>query len=190
MTVPATIRAGDTTTWIVPATVDLSGNPATSATWTLTTFLRFNAASEAATITGTARVDGGWDNTISASTSAGFDAGVWHWQSRIGSGATVITLGAGTLTVLPSLSYQGAAGAFDGRTQAEKDLEEVQAAIRSIVSRKSKQYTIGTRSFTSMDLGQLMQREAQLKAVVARERAAEKVAAGLGDPRNVFVRFG
>ena len=47
-----------------------------------------------------------------------------------------------------------------------------------------------SRSFTSNDLGQLMEREAQLKAIVARERAAEKVAAGLGDPRSLFVRFG
>ena len=34
-----------------------------------------------------------------------------------------------------------------------------------------------------------MQREAQLKAIVAREKAAEKVAAGLGNPGNLFVRF-
>ena len=54
----------------------------------------------------------------------------------------------------------------------------------------AKQYTIGNRSFTAIDLAQLMEREAQLKAIVARERAAEKVAAGLGDPRNLFVRFG
>ena len=52
-----------------------------------------------------------------------------------------------------------------------------------------KQYSIGNRSYTSNDLGLLMQREAQLKAIVARERAAEKIAQGLGDPRNVFVRF-
>jgi hypothetical protein len=35
-----------------------------------------------------------------------------------------------------------------------------------------------------------MEREAQLKAIVARERAAEKVAAGLGNPGTMFVRFG
>jgi hypothetical protein len=35
-----------------------------------------------------------------------------------------------------------------------------------------------------------MQRESQLKAIVAREKAAEKVAAGLGDPRSLYVRFG
>jgi len=36
----------------------------------------------------------------------------------------------------------------------------------------------------------LMEREAQLKAIVARERAAEKVAAGLGNPHSLYVRFG
>ena len=189
MTVPAEIRAGDTVQWIEPAAVDLDGNPATSATWTLSTFLRTNTASEGATVTGTARSDGGWDMAISATTSGAFDAGQWYWQTRISSGATVITVGSGTTLVVAALSYAGAPGAVDGRSQAEQDLEAVQAAIRSLISKGAKQYTIGSRSFTANDLGQLMEREAQLKAIVARERAAEKVAAGLGDPRNLFVRF-
>ena len=190
MTVPATIRAGDTVAWVEPAALDLDGNAATSAAWTFTTFLRFNAASEGATVTGTARADGGWDMAITANTSAAFDAGVWSWQSRITSGATVITVGSGTTQVLPGLNYTGTPAAFNGQSQAEQDLAAVQAAIRAIVSKGAKSYTIGTRSFTSNDLGQLMQRESQLKAIVARERAAEKVAAGLGDPRSLFVRFG
>lgn len=189
MTVPATIRAGNTSTWIVPPSVDLSGAVASSSTWTLTTFLRNTAAGMGATVVGTARSDGGWDNTISATTSASFAAGTWAWESRITSGSVVITLGSGTTTVLPSLSYQGTPAAFDGRSQAEQDLAEVQAAIRSLVSKGSKAYTIGSRSFTSLDLPALIQRESQLKAIVNRERAAEKVAAGLGDPRSMFVRF-
>lgn len=190
MTVPASIRAGDTVQWIEPAAVDLDGNAATSASWTFTTFLRFNATNEGATVTGTARADGGWTLAISATTSGGFDAGVWTWQSRISSGITVITVGSGVLTVLPSLSYAGNPAAFDGRSQAEKDLEEVQTVIRAIISKQAKYYQIGSRQYTSLDLPSLMTRESQLKAIVARERAAEKIAAGLGDPRNLFVRFG
>lgn len=190
MTVPAIIRAGDTVQWIEPAQLDLDGAAATSAAWSFTTFLRFNATNEGATMTGTARADGGWTMAITAVTTAGFDAGVWSWQSRIGSGATVITVGSGITEVLPSLSYVSNPAAFDGRSQAEQDLEAVQAAIRAIVVKGAKQYSIGSRSYTSIDLSQLMARESQLKAIVARERAAEKVAAGLGDPRNLFVRFG
>ncbi len=189
MTVPAAIRAGDTIQWIEPAATDLDGNAATSATWTLTTYLRMHVNHEGATVVGTARSDGGWNNAISASTSTGFDAGTWYWQSRITKNTTVITIGEGTLTVSPSLYYTGQPAAFDGRSQAEKDLEAVQTAIRNLISKEAKQYTIGSRSYTAQDLTQLMQRESQLKAIVARERAAEKIAAGLGDPRNVFVRF-
>jgi hypothetical protein len=190
MTVPAAIRAGTTVRWIEPPIVDLDGNAATSASWTLISYLRTNTASEGAAVTGTARTDGGWDMAITATTSSAFDAGAWYWETQATSGATVLTVGSGTTQVLPSLSYAGSPGAFNGQSQAEQDLAAVQAAIRAIVSKGAKSYTIGTRSFTSNDLGQLMQREAQLKAIVARERAAEKVAAGLGDPRSLFVRFG
>ena len=190
MPIPATIRAGDTVQWVEPQQLDLNGDAATSAAWAFTTFLRFNLASEGATVTGTARTDGGWDLAIPAGTTEGFNAGTWSWQSRITSGAVVITVGSGTFETLPSLGYAGSPAAFDGRSQAEQDLEAVQAAIRAIVGKGAKAYTIGNRSFTYADLGQLMEREAQLKAIVARERAAEKVAAGLGDPRSLFVRFG
>jgi len=189
MTVPAEIRAGTTVQWIEPAGVDLDGNAATSATWTLTTYLRAHINHEGAIVVGTARTDGGWNMAISASTTSGFDAATWYWETRLTSGALVVPNGYGTTTVLPSLFYTGQPDAFDGRSQAEIDLEAVQLAIRELIAKKAKQYTIGSRSFTAQDLGQLMQREAQLKAIVARERAAEKVAQGLGNPGNLFVRF-
>ena len=190
MTVPANIRAGTTVQWVEPPAVDLDGNAATSASWTLISYLRTNTASEGATVTGTARDDGGWDMAITATTSSAFDAGTWYWETRATSGATVLTVGSGTTLVQPGLNYTGTPAAFSGQSQAEQDLVAVQAAIRSIVSKGAKSYTIGSRKFDAADLGQLMEREAQLKAIVARERAAEKVAAGLGDPRSLFVRFG
>lgn len=188
MTVPASIVAGSTVQWVeLPATV--FDNPATSATWTLAVTFRTNTAGEGATAAGTARADGGWDVALSASTTESWDAGTWYWQKKLTSGAVVVVIGSGTTEVLPSLAYTGDPTAFDGRSQAEQDLDAVQAAIRAIVSKGAKQYSIGNRSYTSNDLGLLMQREAQLKAIVARERAAERIAQGLGDPRNLFVRF-
>jgi hypothetical protein len=190
MTVPATIRAGTTVGWVEPPAVDLDGNAATSASWTLISYLRTNTNHKGATVTGTARADGGWNMAITATTSSGFDAGTWYWETRITSGATVLTIGSGTTQVLPGLNYTGQPAAFNGQSQAEQDLVAVQAAIRAIVSKGAKSYTIGSRKFDAADLGQLMEREAQLKAIVARERAAEKMTAGLGDPRSLYVRFG
>ena len=190
MKIPATIQAGDTVSWIDASTTDTLGNELASSSWVLTYYLRFNAASEAATVVGSARNDGGWDFTISASTSNAFDAGTWYWQALATSGSDKLTLGAGTVEVKASLSYSGTAGAFDGRTQTEKDLEAVQGAIRGIISKGAKYYMIGSRQYTSLDLPSLVERESQLKAMVNRERAAEKIAAGLGNPSTMFVRFG
>jgi len=188
VTVPAQITAGTTVTWIEPVAT-VNDSPATSASWTLQVTFRTNIAGEGATATGSARSDGGWDVSLSATTTADWDAGTWYWEKKITSGAVVVVIGKGTTKVLPSLAYTGDPTAFDGRSQAEQDLDAVQAAIRAIISKGAKQYSIGGRSYTANDLNVLMQRESQLKAIVARERAAEKIAQGLGDPRNVFVRF-
>ena len=115
----------------------------------------------------------------------------WYWQALATSGSDKLTLGAGTFAVKASLSYTGTPGAFDGRTQAEKDLEAVQGAIRSIISGGAvQQYSIGSRAITKMRMEDLLALESKLKAEVNRERAAEKVAAGLGNPGTMFVRFG
>ena len=174
--------------WTADPASDNLGNEITSGSWTLTYYLRTNTASEGATVVGTA--DGaGWTFTLAAATSAGFDAGQWYWQAIATSGSEKLTLGAGQLEVLAALSYAGTPGAFDGRSQAQQDLDAVQAAIRAIVSAGAKQYTIGSRSFTKLDLTELMERESKLKAEVKREQMADLIANGLGNPHNLFVRF-
>ena len=91
--------------------------------------------------------------------------------------------------MLAALSYSGTPGAYDGRSQAEIDLDAVQAAIRTLISGGAKQYSIGSRSFTKMDLGELMQRESMLKAEIKRAQKADMIANGLGNPHNLFVTF-
>ena len=188
MNIPSTIRAGDTITWRDDAAVDYLGDAVTSATYSLTYYLRTNTASEGATVTATT-YGTGWQSTISATTSAAFDAGTWYWQAIATAGATKVTLGSGQLTVLAALSYTGTPGALDGRSQSRQDLEAVQLAIRTLISSGAKAYTIGNRQLTKLDLPSLIERESYLKGLVAREEAAERVANGLGDPRNLFVRF-
>lgn len=190
MGIPSELRAGDTVVWTLAATTDTLGNTISSPDWDVTYYLRMNTAGEGATVTSSDDASGGWTFTIAAATTAGFNAGQWYWQAQATNGSSVITLGAGSFVVLPSLAYTGTATAFDGRSQAEQDLESVQAAIRSIISKQTKYYIIGTRQYTALDLPALMQRESQLKSIVAREKKAERMAAGLGNPDNMFVRFG
>jgi len=187
--IPTTIRAGDTVKWRDDASTDVFGNEVTSSDWTLKYYLRTNTASEGATSTGSA-YGTGWEFTLAASTTANFDAGNWYWTAVATKDSEVITLGNGGLTVEASLTYSGTPGAYDGRTQAQKDLDAVQAAIRAIVDGGVVQeYRIGTRNLKKYDLPDLIQLEGKLKAEVKREQQAELIANGLGNPRNMFVRF-
>lgn len=189
MNIPAQIRAGDTVTWRDEASRDNLGNPISSASWSVTYWLRTNHNHEGADVTGTA-YGTGWQFTIAAATSAGFEPGTWFWQAIASKTGSVVTLGSGQLEVLVGLSYTGLPAAFDGRSQAQKDLEAVQAAIRAIVSGGVVQeYKIGTRSLKKYEMADLIALEGKLKAEVKREQAAQLAANGLGNPHNLFVRF-
>jgi len=190
--IPTTIRAGDTITWVDLPTIDAFGAAIDSSNHGLTYYLRTNTASEGATVVGTAEGTG-WRFTIASGTSSAFDAGTWYFQAVATAtvGGAKTTLGSGQLTVDPSLSYAGSPGAFDGRSQSQKDLDAVQAAIRSLMSGGAVQeYRIGTRSLKRYDLADLLALETKLKAEVARENKAAMIANGLGNPHNLFVRFG
>jgi hypothetical protein len=184
MGLPESFRAGDSLEWDEAAAGSVSSNNG----WALNVYFRKAAAG--ITAVGTANASGGWDLALTAATTAGMSSGEWSWQAQVSKASAVTTLSAGRLTVLQSLAYSGSPSAFDDRSEAEAELAEVRAAIRAIVVRGAAQYTIGSRSYSSLDLGRLTERESQLKAIVARERVAARLAAGLGDPRDCYVRFG
>jgi hypothetical protein len=187
--IPAQIRAGDTVKWRDVAARDNLGNPIDSGSWTLTYYLRTNKTHEGATVVGTVHGTG-WEFTIAQGTTAAFDAGQWFWQAEATKSGEHVTLGSGQLTVLASLSYAGQPAAFDGRSQAQKDLDAVQGAIRTIISGGAvSEYKIGSRSLKKYELADLLALEGKLKAEVKREQAAALAANGLGNPHNLFVRF-
>lgn len=189
MNIPSEIRAGDTVKWRDVASRDVFGNAITSSDWTLTYYLRFDKTHEGATVVGTA-YGTGWEFNIAQGTSAGFDAGTWYWQAEATKAGEHVTLGAGQLTVLAGMSYTGLPAAFDGRTQSQKDLDAVQAAIRAMISGGAvAEYSIGSRRLKKMEMADLLALESSLKAAVKREQAAQLHANGLGNPHNLFVRF-
>lgn len=196
MNIPAQIRAGDTVKWRDEATRDNLGQPIDGSTHGLTYYLRTNHNHQGATVAGVT-VPGtpsgtGWTFTIAKTTTDGFVADTWFWQAvaTANVGGAVTTIGAGQLTVLEGLDYTGQPSAFDGRSQAQKDLDAVQAAIRAMISGGAvAEYTIGNRRLKKMELADLLTLEGSLKASVKREQAAQLMANGLGNPHNLYVRF-
>jgi hypothetical protein len=188
MNIPSKIRAGSTVKWRDDSSTDPFGDSIQSTDgWTLKYYLRTNTASEGATITGTT-YQTGWELEIDATTSNAMDAGDWYFTAEFSKGSDKYTH-SGQFEVLSSLVYSGTPGAFDGRSQAVKDLEDVEAAIRAISTGRSREYTIGDRTFKSLDLSELRMWRSDLKAIIGREEKAEKIANGLGNPHSMYVRF-
>jgi len=189
ISVPEIIYAGDTIIFDVPAFTDPVGGNVDSGTYTLVWYARTNTVFEGASITGVAEADG-WRITVPSSTTTDFDAGLWTWQAIATSGALQYTAGRGQFTVKATLEYAGTPSAFDDRSRAEIDLEKVEAAIRTLAEGGVVQeYTIGNRSLKRYKMGELLQLRDALKAEVDRERRAEKVRQGLGNPGVTRVRF-
>lgn len=192
MAIPPSITSGVDAVWTDAETVDVFGAAVTSATHTLTYYFRLNTVGEGVTATGVA-YNSGWKVTLPAATTATMDASTgWFFQAvatAVSDGAT-LEYSRGQIEVKPSLAYSGTPGAFDGRTQAQTDLDAVQAAIRSLVSGGAVQeYRIGNRNLKRYELSELLELESRLKSIVAKENKAKLIASGLGDPHNLYIRF-
>ena len=190
MTFPSPIRAGDFIQWDIPASQDYYGNSISSPDWSVVYYLRTNIGPIGATINSSAYNDG-FKFEIASNVTANFTAGNWYYQAVAGkSGTEKQTLYTGKFEVLASLEYSGIALNYDGRTQVEKDLATIQTAIRNIISGGAiQEYKIGTRNAKKYELSELIMLEARYKAELVRERQAEMIDNGLGNPRATFVRF-
>lgn len=136
----------------------------------------------------------GWRVELSEAVTAGMSSGEWILQvvALVDNGRQ--TIRSGGLAVRQSLAGNGASGGFDYRSQAQRDLDAVEEAIRALVT-GAQEYQIGSlgnggRKVVKADLAELIKWRDRLKAEVTREKRAEMIAQGLGDPRRLYVRFG
>jgi hypothetical protein len=183
MTQPLQIYQGDQASWLEPAPADATA---------VVAWLRAAAAGAgveaAATLT-----DDGWRITLTTATTAAMASGDWTVQVVATVDGAPHTTRRGSLTVRKSLAFTGTPGAFDDRSQAEKDLAAVEEAIRALTS-GAVEYQIGSlgsggRRVRRVDLPDLIAWRDRLKSDVTREKRAEMIAQGLGDPRRLYVRF-
>lgn len=179
MNVPKELFAGDSATWEDDPKADRLGG-AIDSSWTLKFVFSFATA---VTITATTR-GSGWTASLAKTDTSGLTAGTYYWQAYAEKTTRRETVGRGSIVIKPA-----AASGISGKTQNEQDLDAVELAIRTLVSNKAAEYTIGNRSFKSHQIGDLIVWRDRLKAMVRQEKKAERIANGLGNPSNVLVRF-
>lgn len=184
MNIPSVIVAGDSLTWRDDSTTDNLGNQITSTTHTLTYAIR---GAQNLTLTGSAYLTG-WETTATAAQTITLLGTTYYWQAYATQGANRVTLGQGRVEVRKNLSTQSAGAEL--RTQAQIDLDNVEAAIRAMISNKTVQeYSVAGRSIKKMPMSDLIMLRDQLRYQVIQERRQELMQNGQGDPHSLFVRF-
>lgn len=177
---PSTVVAGDTLAW----RITLSDYPASSG-WVL----KYRLINAAGKIDITAAADSG-DHLVgvSAAISADYSAGVYAWQSYVEKAAERYTVGQGSITIKPDLAAQTAG--YDTRSTAKKTLDLLDAAMLAHgPSAWAHEYEIAGRRMKFRSPVEFMGLRDKLKAEVAREEAAQRLAAGLPAKSKVYVRF-
>lgn len=176
MSEPATVIAGDTISW----TKTLSDYPAP--TWVLSYSLTKDG--QKFSITGSAS---GSDHAISvdATTSGAWEPGRYSWFAHVTSGAVRKTVERGEMIVEPNPASQ----TFDPRTKARIMLDNVEAYLADPNNLTAANYSMGGRSLSRWSRGELLAERDKLTLEVRGEQQAARIAAGLGNPRRIYVRF-
>jgi hypothetical protein len=131
----------------------------------------------------------GWQTSLTTQDSASLAVGAYSWAALLSKGDERLTAGGGRLVITPDLS--ALAAPFDGRSTAAKALEACEAAMATFnaTGGKIKRYDIAGRTMEFQTIGELMQLHAFWKLKVASESTVSQIAQGLGNPRNLHVRF-
>ena len=193
MRIPATLTAGDTATWTDLPFADGNGATVDATAYALTYSLRGPVAAAGFDLQATASGTG-WLFSLAAAQTAALNAtGAvqrWYWQAWASKSGARITAGAGTLLVKPNLAGLDVAATYDGRSPAEQILATVEAAILARTNGDLvTEYTIGTRSLRKEPITELLALRDRYRLIVAREAKAKAIAAGLGNPSRMGVRF-
>jgi hypothetical protein len=180
-TEPSELRAGDTWKW---RREDLSDYPASDG-WALT--YRFRTPTFGFEVVAAADVDA-FAVEVTPTENAEYEAGEYSWVARVTKLTEAYTIAHGSMTVLANLFAGDGDEALDVRSHAQKMLDLVEAALEAL-KLGAKAYSLGNREMTYRDISELTAMRDQYRAEVAEEKAAERIAAGKGNPRRVLARF-
>jgi hypothetical protein len=186
--IPANLTLGDSATWNdLPFLAADNFTVLDSGTYSLRYELR--GAGAPTTVNATAQGTG-WTTSITPTISAALSAGTWFWAAILTATGVRLTVARGEINIMQDLSAI-VSNTFDGRSIAEIALADAESALQNLTAsgKRTKKYTIGTRNAEYYTAAELIVAISYWKVRVANERGAKAIANGLGDPKNLKVRF-
>jgi hypothetical protein len=188
MNIFATLTQGDSAKWDDdPFTLSDGRTASYAGGWTLTWHLRGPSQLDLVAGAPTGNTTG-WHTTLTAAGSAALAAGVYAWVATLTSGTERLTAGQGQLTIAQDITALSTT--FDPRSPAQIALANCEAAMATFnaTGGKVKKYEIAGRTMEFQTIGDLMQLHSYWAIKVRNEKAANDIAQGLGNPRNLYIR--
>ena len=122
-----------------------------------------------------------------ASETTAYVEGNYNYAMVAVNGTSSYQLESGFIKVKPN--FQTAVGGLDSRPTLTKTLEALEKAILGIASAEEMEYSIGSKSIKRMDMAQMLVNRGRLKALIKQEENEERINSGLGNNKNVYLRF-
>ena len=123
--------------------------------------------------------------SVAAATTATWRPGTYLWTAYVTGGTSRFTLETGEIVIRPN----PASGGYDTRSNARVMLENIEAYLLDSNNLAAASYSIGGRSLSRWSRSELWAERSKLQMEVQAEKAAARMAAGLGNPRRLYVRF-
>ena len=181
---PTEITSGETIEWRKSLTGHTAGDG-----WELVYYFR---SSTGVNFNATGTADGSsWVVTAVVPVVAD-ESGTVYWEAWVKKGSEERRVGKGTANVTTSLKLAPLSGPFDGRTQAEKDLDAVRAALVPTTSAGVQEYEIGgvgtNRRIRYFGKSDLLALETRLAQRVNAERRTAARRNGAPYFKNIYQR--
>lgn len=180
-TVPASFIAGETLKW----QKTFADYPASE--WELTYQFRSANGGEFGTFNATATANGDtFEITVDSADTENLLSGTFYFRAFVEKDGEKYAVDQGEIKCAAKFDDESA---FDGRSQAKRILDAIDALIEGTASLNQKRYQINNRELERYDLSELIALRTHYANLVAREQQAERLKSGKGFFKTIHTRF-
>lgn len=127
--------------------------------------------------------------TVAAATTAEMTAGAYYWQAVATKDGEKFFVASGETQAVASLAAVNSATAVDGRSEAKKTLDAIDAMLKGKATLDQQEYTIAGRNLRRIPVADLAKLRETYARIVARERRRARVRRGGTLMSDVKARF-
>jgi hypothetical protein len=125
--------------------------------------------------------------SVAAATTANWAAGSYTIQGYVTLSSERYQVFSGNIGILTNLAAQSSG--YDGRSHAKKVLDAIETVLESRAGKDVQTWSGLEQSFSLIPTAELLTMRDKYRVEYQAEQAASNIARGLGNKRNVFVRF-